>query len=94
MKLGRRLTPNESADHKDGDRTNDHPDNIQLLEWAEHQTLDAVRRVLPVVECVWCGGSFQATRHNLEKRKKSMAGPFCSRKCRGQYGANIAGGGA
>jgi len=36
VKLGRRLTKNETCDHIDEDKTNDHPDNLQILSRAQN----------------------------------------------------------
>lgn len=36
--LGRRLEPWELVHHKDGDKSNNHPDNLEVLGWGEHST--------------------------------------------------------
>lgn len=36
VKLGRKLVPGETVDHKDDDGTNDHPDNLQPLSLSEN----------------------------------------------------------
>lgn len=43
--LGRRLTSSEDVHHKDGDKSNNHPDNLEILAHAEHARLEAGKRV-------------------------------------------------
>lgn len=68
-KLGRRLLPGEIAHHKDEDKTNNHPDNIEVVaSHAEHHVLhrkaDSALRLPgepnPVVPCACgCGATFE-----------------------------------
>jgi endogenous inhibitor of DNA gyrase (YacG/DUF329 family) len=89
--LGRLLDINETVDHKDCDFTNDSIDNLQILDRSTHSKLDA-KRILPIkVICVWCEAEFMAVMNGSRDRKDhiDIAGPFCSRKCSGEYGAAI-----
>lgn len=42
-KLGRYLKPDEQVDHKDGDKTNNEPSNLELIELGVHQKSHADR---------------------------------------------------
>lgn len=42
-KLGRYLKQNEQVDHKDGDKTNNSPSNLELIELGKHQKSHADR---------------------------------------------------
>lgn len=79
-----------TVDHINGDYLDNRPENLQVLDLKTHATLDAKRAELSVGCCVWCGNITQQkvkdARHN---RKLGKTGPFCSRKCSGQYGAAI-----
>lgn len=39
QKIGRPLRPDEDVHHKDGNKTNNHPDNLELLSHTEHAAL-------------------------------------------------------
>lgn len=43
-KLGRYLKPNEQADHKDGNKDNNEPENVQLKILGDHQQDHALNR--------------------------------------------------
>lgn len=93
QKLGRPLLPEETCDHVDGDFTNNHLDNLQVLSRkdnsAKAMALKKTEQVCFV--CPECGISFykdmSAVRANQIKKKK--AGPFCSKSCAGVYGQKL-----
>lgn len=87
VKENRRLLDNETVDHIDRDFTNDDLTNLVIRDRSEHAKLDIIRRKATEVECIWCKSRFLLTRHQLDHRSKS--GPFCSRKCSGEYGTAI-----
>jgi len=43
-KLGRQLLPGEIVHHKDGDKWNNHPDNLEVMTQAEHARLHNLER--------------------------------------------------
>lgn len=95
LKLGRQLDPyKETVDHIDNDHTNNDIGNLRLLPKPEHAKQDALRLKEQKASCIQCAKEFALTRAQLEKRSATRAGPFCSRKCSGVYGAAVQNGGA
>lgn len=92
-KLKRRLHPNETIDHKDGDFTNDTLSNLQILDRQEHCKNDAIKYQPATIQCVQCGKDCDLTpsqvRTLVANSKRGKYGPFCSRTCSGIYGRNI-----
>jgi len=93
QKIGRSLLPYETCDHIDGDFTNNHLDNLQVLSRSDNS---AKAMALKCAEkayfvCPECNMSFyknmRDVRGNQIKQKK--AGPFCSKKCAGYYGQKL-----
>lgn len=79
--LGRKLDPQETVDHIDGDFTNDDLSNLRVLSRSVHASNDQTRRAMPLVGCRNCGTQFVAKRtHNHDG-----FGYFCKRICRKQY---------
>ncbi len=91
-RLGRRLAVDETIDHIDCDVLNNSEANLRILPRAVHSSVDA--RKLPVKElscvCVLCEHTFVASVRRLrDAALKRKAGPFCSRRCAGIYGASV-----
>lgn len=86
QRLGRFLVETECVDHINRDFTDNRLENLQLLERREHSSLDAIRLKLVDVFCVLCGTPFRTSPRGRSKKK---AGPFCSRRCTGLYGAGV-----
>ena len=91
MQLGRRLDPNmETVDHIDSNIENNELENLRIIPREEHSREDT-RRVKPVkFKCAWCQKDFERSpRLVRDKARKNKAGPFCSRKCAGQYSRKL-----
>ena len=58
QKLGRPLKPNETVDHKDGDFTNDAPDNLRIKTRSENAKLGVKRNKPQIFNCPTCSISF------------------------------------
>lgn len=84
QKLGRKLLPNETCDHIDGDFSNNSLENLQVLSRADNVRKHAALKPeeFGVFTCPICYSSFtremRYVKHNL---KQGKSGPYCSRKC-------------
>jgi hypothetical protein len=90
--LGRELNPEtETVDHINSDRYDNRIENFELVPREEHSANDT-RRVRKVqFTCRMCGQEFERSPRLLRaKSKEKRSGPFCSRRCAGQYGRLLA----
>lgn len=91
--IGRKLATDEQVHHKNGVKTDNRPENLEIIQAIAHHKLHARRQLkepdLSLV-CMLCGKTFLRkpadARHN---RKLGKAGPFCSRHCAGVASHNI-----
>lgn len=88
---GELIDYNEHIHHKDENTTNNKLDNFKKISWHDHRKEHA--NPPEYVKCKWCdrdivlvGGSLSNRRSNAKRGKE---GPFCSRQCRGRYGAYV-----
>lgn len=87
VKLGRRLTSQEEADHVDEDRTADQIQNLQVLTKEEnlvkHLFHQQNNQTVYGFACAHCDTNFMLKQHEINERlgrsKSGMA--FCSREC-------------
>lgn len=91
--LNRELSSDETVDHIDRNKLNDVISNYQILDRANHTAIDAKRVDLVHLPCAWCKGDTVRKPRDLRSRSKNRAGPFCSSKCKGEYGASVQNGG-
>lgn len=93
QKLGRKLTNDETVDHKDGDITNDSPDNLRIKSRVENAKLGAKRLKTQSFNCPTCGKDVVKSGKQLgwviQRAREGKAGPFCNRSCAGKYGKMI-----
>ena len=93
QKLGRKLTDDETVDHRDGDFTNDDPSNLRVRTRAQNASLGVKRLRTQTFSCPTCGKTIvkagKALAWALDRAKKGKAGPFCNRSCAGKYGKEI-----
>jgi hypothetical protein len=74
--LGHPLKPTYEVHHIDGNRGNNHPDNLKVLSPAQHRRLERAR--FPwLLYCYQCGRPFQR-----KHQERGLAHNFCSVKCR------------
>lgn len=87
-KLGRLLVPGETVHHKDHDKSNDNPDNLEIKTNAQHSRDHALERAPAPVECAClCGKSFQlSSREHRWRTRRSKSGViYCSRSCGSRF---------
>lgn len=95
VSIGRRLMKDEVVHHRDEDVTNDCLDNLEILSRESHARGHSIKLAELSSKCVWCSAPMVLSKNQMrpiEQRRKS--GPFCSRKCSGEYGASLQGGGS
>jgi len=82
--LGRPLTSDEIVHHKDQDKRNNDPSNLEVVNRSDHARMHMFRGGAKMIDlkCLRCGTDFiraaYSERHN---RKMGKDGPFCSRSC-------------
>ncbi len=96
VKLGRFLTDQEEVDHIDNNKTNDDPNNLQILtpeQNREKQRLHYLNNVQQKFDlaCPYCGKDFTLTERDMgEKFYKHYTNNgsgliFCSNSCKAKY---------
>ncbi len=96
VKLGRFLTDQEEVDHIDNNKTNDDPNNLQILtpeQNREKQRLHYINNVQQKFDlaCPYCGKDFTLTERDMgEKFYKHYTNNgsgliFCSNSCKAKY---------
>jgi hypothetical protein len=88
IKEGRLLGRNETADHIDNNRLNDHPDNLQVLSSRDnskkYRDFSGIKHNAVDLICPICGRSFTKRRNQTHLVKPSVHKiTVCSRKCSG-----------
>ena len=83
VKVGRSLTRAEEVDHKDGDKTNDHIDNLEIVTRAENRARQAALNQGETLKftCPSCGNVFERKRQRAYQFLKFGKVPHCSRTC-------------
>ena len=85
QKLGRKLTQEETVDHKDNDKTNDSIDNLQILTRVENAKKDHKKTEWFYFDCPVCKKPSKRSMSQIRRaRKKGKAGPYCSKSCAGK----------
>jgi len=89
IKYGRKLAPDETVHHIDGNPKNNDYSNLQVITRSEHAKRDVHRLKPKTFRCPMCGKTFSLSGKKLHdailNRKYGRAGPFCSKKCAGRY---------
>jgi len=82
--LGRLLEPGEVVHHVDGNKINNDPENLQVLDNSEHSRLHRPEIPPAEAECSSCGRAFVVKPHELRLRlKRTKSGLYCSLSCAG-----------
>jgi hypothetical protein len=83
QKLGRLLRKGELVHHRDGDRLNNDPDNLELTNRKKHGKTHAKPQEMVALTCVWCGMTF-SRRKGQDPDAKGYSQAYCSRSCNGK----------
>ena len=99
VKLGRFLTDQEEVDHIDNNKTNDDPNNLQILtpeQNREKQRLHYINNVQQKFDlaCPYCGKDFTLTERDMKMKfdyfhKNNGSGLiYCSSSCNAKYNSD------
>ena len=89
--IGRYLLDNEQVHHIDENVENNKISNLEVKYKTDHLKLHSELNSLCDVDiyCVWCGKKFIVKGNKIKQRNRRTASGFCSKKCVGEYGAEI-----
>lgn len=90
--LGRLLNTNEVVHHKDGNKKNNHIDNLEVLSKEEHSKLHghSYGHKMALLKCPWCKKVFSKRRNQTFLSKKTTLNcTCCSSSCRGKLSREI-----
>ena len=62
---------------------------LQILNNKKHSSIDRKRIENAKCICAWCGKEFFIEGKKIKDRNRRKSGPFCSKKCIGEYGAEL-----
>lgn len=80
----------ETVDHIDRDVLNNRWDNLRVVDRQTHASEDHVRVQHVPATCVWCGSKTLKRPNQIKAQQATAkAGPFCTQRCSGQYGAAV-----
>ena len=81
--IGRLLADNEVVHHKDHNRFNNSPDNLEVMTRSAHAKLHGAERhrSVTVLTCHFCGVEFERYSNLLGGRTRA----FCSRSCNAKH---------
>lgn len=89
-KLGRLLTPDEIVHHKDENKRNNHPDNLQVMTRAQHARHHAVPAKKITIACSGCGSPILIREKDYRfKIKYNKYGIHCTRSCAARTTGNL-----
>lgn len=84
-KLGRLLAEGEDVHHRNEDKSDNNPDNLEVLTKSEHTKKHVHKKDEIAVVCANCGNTFSLRPNQFRLRmKRNKTGQlFCSRSCGG-----------
>lgn len=94
QQLGRWLTGDEQADHKDNDPINDDVVNVQILSRNANvlKYTEAHPAEIGTYTCPWCSEQFTKRISVVHgNRSQGKVGPFCGKSCAGSYSQTFTG---
>jgi uncharacterized Fe-S center protein len=93
IELKQKLKDGETVDHHDRNFTNNSLNNLIVKTLPVHASEDAKRVKVDPVKCAGCEEIFTPSKNQITNYVSNRAGPFCSKKCSGSYGAKVQNGG-
>lgn len=82
--LGRTLLAHEHVHHKDENRRNNDPLNLEVKDRVAHGKHHAEHAEVLVLVCAECGSAFAGTGRTERRRLKlGRSGPYCGKSCVG-----------
>lgn len=85
QQMGRELLPDEVVHHKDHNKQNNDPQNLELRDDRGHRVEHGTRthdEKHTILKCAWCGEMFERlTRKVNEKKKMGQKKFYCSKSC-------------
>lgn len=87
---GRILSPEEEVDHRDEDRSNDHPSNLRILSKDDHDIRSRIsvsknQSNRKLVTCPACLTAFMCPMYRIKAAETKGKKPCCSRSCSSRY---------
>ena len=85
--IGRSLLRSEFVHHKNEDKSDNNPLNLEIMSNSEHSKHHAPKAEFVTLSCAWCGkiGEFEARRLRHNQNIQGKVGPFCGKSCAGSW---------
>ena len=84
-KLGRKLLSSEHTHHKNENRKDNKPENLEIVSYSQHCKKHRKIEWIQLI-CVECKKKFRKMAKDERRRiKKNMKGPFCGSSCKGKW---------
>ncbi len=84
MKLGRFLNAGEHVHHKNENKMDNDPSNLDVLTPQAHNAIHHPERAPLLMVCAECGKEFER-KFNQRPKAKGYKNQFCSRSCNGRF---------